>query len=47
VAPIARQRVAQELQNQVSTSELLKQNTVEMQLIIATAASGDTQRLPL
>lgn len=44
--PIAWQYVAQELQNQVSTSELLKQNTVEVQPIIA-AESADTLHLLL
>lgn len=45
-APIVWQYVAQELQNQVSTTELLKENTVEVQLIIA-AESADTLHLLL
>lgn len=46
VMPIAWQYVAQELQKQMSTTELLKANTVEMQLIIA-EESADTLHLLL
>lgn len=46
VVPIARQLVSQELQNQVSNSKLLKEDTAEMQLIVA-AESGDTLHLLL
>lgn len=46
VVPISWQYAAQELQNQVSTTELLKENPVEMHLIIA-AESADTLHLLL
>lgn len=46
VMPIAWQHVAQELQTQVSASELLKENTLEMQFIIA-VESGNMLHLLL